>query len=30
MFWAFGAVGLFAAVGLWLHAKIYAARDARA
>jgi dipeptide/tripeptide permease len=30
MFWAFGAVGLVAAVGLWLHAKVYAARDARA
>jgi MFS family permease len=30
MFWAFGAVGLVAAVGLWLHATVYAARDARA
>ena len=30
MFWGFGAVGLVAAVGLWLHAKVYAARDARA
>jgi MFS family permease len=30
MFWAFGAVGLAAAVGLWLHATAYAARDARA
>jgi len=30
MFWAFGAVGLVAAAGLWLHAKVYAARDARA
>jgi dipeptide/tripeptide permease len=30
MFWAFGAVGLIAAVGLWMHAKVYAARDARA
>ena len=30
MFWAFGAVGLAAAVGLWLHASVYAARDARA
>lgn len=30
MFWAFGVVGLFAAVGLWLHAKVYAAHDARA
>ena len=30
MFWAFGAVGLAAAAGLWLHATTYAARDARA
>ena len=30
MFWAFGAVGLAAAAGLWLHATVYAARDARA
>ena len=30
MFWAFGAVGLCAAAGLWLHARVYAARDARA
>jgi POT family proton-dependent oligopeptide transporter len=30
MFWAFGAVGLVAAMGLWLHATVYAARDARA
>jgi len=30
MFWGFGVVGLVAAVGLWLHAKVYAARDARA
>jgi proton-dependent oligopeptide transporter, POT family len=30
MFWAFGLVGLAAAIGLWLHAKLYAARDARA
>jgi hypothetical protein len=30
MFWAFGAVGLAAAAGLWVHAGIYAARDARA
>jgi dipeptide/tripeptide permease len=30
MFWAFGAVGFVAAVGLWLHATVYAARDARA
>lgn len=29
MFWAFGAVGLIAAVGLWMHARVYAARDAR-
>jgi dipeptide/tripeptide permease len=29
MFWAFGAVGLVAAVGLWLHATVYAARDAQ-
>jgi proton-dependent oligopeptide transporter, POT family len=29
MFWAFGAVGLVAAIGLWIHAKVYAARDAR-
>ena len=28
MFWAFGAVGAVAALGLWLHARIYAARDA--
>jgi len=30
MFWGFGAVGLVAAAGLWLHATVYAARDARA
>jgi dipeptide/tripeptide permease len=30
MFWGFGAVGLIAAVGLWLHATVYAAREARA
>jgi MFS family permease len=30
MFWGFGAVGLLAAAGLWLHATVYAARDARA
>ncbi len=30
MFWAFGAVGLAAAVGLWIHAQVYASRDARA
>jgi dipeptide/tripeptide permease len=30
MFWGFGAVGLIAAAGLWLHAKVYAARDAQA
>lgn len=30
MFWVFGAVGLAAAIGLWMHAQIYAARDARA
>jgi dipeptide/tripeptide permease len=28
MFWGFGAVGLLAAAGLWLHATVYAARDA--
>jgi POT family proton-dependent oligopeptide transporter len=30
MFWAFGAVGAVAAAGLWLHARVYTARDARA
>ena len=30
MFWGFGAVGFVAAAGLWMHAKVYAARDARA
>jgi len=30
MFWGFGALGLAAAAGLWLHAQMYAARDARA
>ena len=30
MFWAFGAVGFIAAAGLWVHATVYAARDARA
>ncbi len=30
MFWGFGAVGFVAAAGLWPHARIYAARDARA
>lgn len=29
MFWGFGVVGLLAAAGLWLHATIYAAKDAR-
>jgi dipeptide/tripeptide permease len=29
MFWGFGAVGLVAAAGLSLHARVYAARDAR-
>jgi POT family proton-dependent oligopeptide transporter len=29
MFWGFGAVGLVAAIGLWMHAKVYAARDAK-
>lgn len=30
MFWAFGAVGLAAALGLFIHAKMYAGRDAHA
>lgn len=30
MFWGFAAVGLLAAVGLWLHAVAYAERDASA
>jgi dipeptide/tripeptide permease len=30
MFWGFGVVGLAAAVGLWLHATVYAAKDAQA
>jgi len=30
MFWGFGAIGLAAAIGLWLHATIYAKRDATA
>ena len=30
MFWGFGAIGLAAAIGLWLHATIYAKRDAAA
>src|SRR5262245_15112412 len=29
MFWSFGAVGLVSAIGLWVHARMYAARDAR-
>jgi dipeptide/tripeptide permease len=29
MFWGFGAVGLIAAIGLWLHARVYAAGEAR-
>ena len=28
MFWGFGAVGLVAAIGLWIHASVYANRDA--
>jgi len=28
MFWGFGAIGLAAAIGLWLHATIYSKRDA--
>jgi proton-dependent oligopeptide transporter, POT family len=30
MFWAFGLVGLAAAIGLWIHAKAYAGREAHA
>jgi len=29
MFWAFGAVGLAAVAGLWLHARLYAGEDGR-
>jgi dipeptide/tripeptide permease len=30
MFWGFGAIGLVAAIGLWLHASFYSKRDATA
>ena len=30
MFWAFGLVGLAAAIGLWIHAKFYTGREAHA